>query len=197
MNTQSPDHSTYREWLYLELDGALNVGQQSQLRRHLEGCSDCQREKRELTAFDELLVSSRIGVQHDFVDDVMASLPTAAWESRNPRSWVAAIAIVFLLILGSGILIATAGDGVGSVLPAASIFVAVGEMLRSSVVAGAGRLGASWKGLGLAFERLLSGSIWNLLAIGALVVAVDILLIRLLRRRQPSTVRSSQPRDEK
>jgi anti-sigma factor RsiW len=190
MNAQTPDHSTYREWLYLELDGALNSGQRSQLRDHLVGCVECQREQRELIALDELVIASRVDVRSDFCTDVMASLPTATWESRNPKSWVAAIAAVALLLLGSGALIATAGESLGSMLTLATVFSTVAELLRSSVVAGAGLLGASWKGLGLAFQEVLSGSIWNLIAVGTLVVAVDVLLIRLLRRREPSALKA-------
>jgi len=197
MNAQTPDHSTYKEWLYLELDGALNIGQRSQLREHLVSCSECQKEQRELVALDELMISSRIEVRSDFSAEVMSALPTAAWESRNPKSWVAAVAMVLLLTVGSGVLIATAGDTLGSVLPMAAAFSAVAEMFRSSILAGAGLLGASWKGLGLAFQEVLSGSVWNLLAVGTLVVAVDVLLVRLLRRRTPSAQEANRSQQEK
>ena len=197
MNTQTPDHSMYREWLYLELDGALNGGQRSQLRTHLVSCSECQEEQRDLIALDELMISSRVDVRSDFTAAVMSSLPTAAWESRNPKSWVAALAVVLLLAIGSGFLIATSGYTLGSVLPLAAAFSAVAEMLRSSILAGAGLLGASWKGLGLAFQEVLSGSIWNLLAIGTLVVAVDVLLVRLLARRAPSAREANRSQRQK
>ncbi len=192
MNAQTSDHSTYREWLYLELDGALDTGQRSQLRDHLVGCPECQREQRELIALDELMIASRVDVRSDFSKDVMASLPTAAWESRNPKSWVAAMAATVLLLLGSGALIATSSESLGSVLTLATVFSTVAELLRSSIVAGAGLLGASWKGLGLAFQEVLSGSIWNLLAVGILVVAVNVLLIRLLRRQEPSALKTER-----
>ena len=75
----------------------------------------------------------------------------------------------------------------------AGALAAILGMLQSSALAGAGLLTASWKGLGLAFQELLGGSIWNLVAVSVLVFAVDFMLIRmLLRQGQPAAERSGR-----
>lgn len=183
MNSKNTDHSTYREWLYLELDGALNPLQRKDLRDHLAVCLECRHEQRELIALDEMLIASRITVRSDFTEDVMSALPPAAWQARSPRSWRAAIAVLVALLFGAGALVTTAGQGLSSISTLATLLATVADLFRSSIVVGAGLLGASWKGLGLAMQQILSGSIWNLLAVGALVLAVNLLLIGLLRRR--------------
>ena len=187
MNAQSQDHSPYKEWLHLDLDDALRPAQRSELREHLMGCRSCQIEQHELAALDEFMIESKIDVRADFHTEIMSSLPRAAWESRHPRNWIAAASIVLILILGSGLLIASGSDSLGSTVPVVAAFAAVGELFRSAALAGAGLLGASWKGLGLAFQELLDGSIWNLLALGVLVIGVDVLLVRMLRKNRRST----------
>ena len=54
------------------------------------------------------------------------------------------------------------------------------DLFRSSLLAGAGLLDASWRGLGLALGRLFDGSLLNLAAFGIFVVGVDALFLRLL-----------------
>ena len=183
MNSKNTDHSAYREWLYLELDGALNPLQRKDLRDHLAVCFECRREQGELIALDEMLIASRIAVRSDFTEDVMSALPPAAWQARSPRSWGAAVAVLVMLLVGAAALVTTAGQGLTSISTVATLLATVADLFRSSIVVGAGLLGASWKGLGLAMQEILSGSIWNLLAVGALVLAVNMLLIGLLRRR--------------
>jgi anti-sigma factor RsiW len=193
MRTRHTDHSTYQEWLHSELDGALTTGERSQLRDHLVHCAQCKAEKEELIRFEHLLADSHLAVRADFCDEVMASLPAAGWEARFPRSWIAALVAVVVLVAGAVALISSAGQGLEPAMPLAGAFMAILEMLQSSALAGAGLLTASWKGLGLAFQELLGGSIWNLLAVSALVFAVDFLLIRmLLRQGQPASERSGR-----
>ena len=193
MKTRPTDHSTYQEWLHSEVDGGLTTGERSQLRDHLVYCEQCKVEKEELIRLEWLLADSHLAVRADFCDEVMASLPAAGWEARFPRSWIAALVAVVVLVAGAAALISTAGQGVEPAVPLAGAFVAILEMLQSSALAGAGLLTASWKGMGLAFQELLGGSIWNLIAVSALVFAVDFMLIRMLRRQgQPAAERSGR-----
>jgi hypothetical protein len=193
MRTRQIDHSTYQEWLHSELDGALTTGERSQLRDHLVYCDQCKAEKEELIQLERLLADSHLPVRAEFCDEVMASLPASGWEARFPKSWIAALVAVVMLVAGAAALISSVGSGLEPAVPLAGAFVAILEMLQSSVLAGAGLLTASWKGLGLAFQELLGGSIWNLLAISALVFAVDFLLIRMLvRQGRPAAERASQ-----
>ena len=197
MRTRQIDHSTYQEWLHSELDGALTTGERSQLRDHLVYCDQCKAEKEELIQLERLLADSHLPVRAEFCDEVMASLPASGWEARFPKSWIAALVAVVMLVAGAAALISSAGSGLEPAVPLAGAFVAILEMLQSSVLAGAGLLTASWKGLGLAFQELLGGSVWNLLAISALVFAVDFLLIRMLvRQGRPAAEKASPSKSD-
>jgi hypothetical protein len=55
------------------------------------------------------------------------------------------------------------------------------------VVAGAGLLGASWKGMGLILDRLIASPA-SLGAFGFLVLALNLFLFSLIRRRKPAGV---------
>ena len=66
----------------------------------------------------------------------------------------------------------TSGAGVTS-SPLAEIFVAVFDLFRSSLVAGAGLLDASWRGVGLALGRLFDGSLLKLWFAGDDVIATQ------------------------
>lgn len=199
MITQQPNHSTYQEWLHLELDGELDGREKSMLARHVATCSQCRQERRELAVLEEALGNSRLVVHRDFRDKVMAELPAAGWETRSPRTWVAALVVVALLALAAAALIGSASEQIQPALPLAAAFLAIVELLRSSALAGAGLLTASWKGLGLAFQELLGGSIWNTAAFGVLVLGLNVLLVRLvLRHKRPQRAShdSQKPRRE-
>ena len=189
MNMKQSDHTTFREWLYLEPDGELNTGERSSLQQHLSGCSSCRQERQEVANLTEMVEQSRIRVGDAFRREVMAGLPAAGWETRSPRTWIAALVVVLLLSVGSVLLIGGATDELLSAAPVAAAS-AVWELLSSSALAGSGLLAASWKGLGIAFQDVLGQSIWNLLALGALVVCLDLLLFRLLFRRRTAAAES-------
>ena len=181
------DHDSYREWLHLECDGELPSADRSLLRQHLDSCAECRAESQELVALDKLLSESRIPVHRSFHDDVMSALPTAGWESSHPRSWVAALVVAALLGIAGAALLGTSAARLEPAAPFVAAIVGVVDLFQSTALAGAGLLTASWKGLGLAFQELLAGSIWNLIALGLLVFGVDFLFIRLLlRRNQPA-----------
>jgi len=191
MNIRQPDHTTYREWLYLEPDGELNAGERSGLRQHLAGCSSCRRERQELAILTEMLEQSRIPVGDELKQGVMTGLPAVGWETRSPRNWLAALVVVLLLGVGSALLISGAGEEAMSAVPIAAA-TAVWELLSSSVLAGAGLLAASWKGLGIAFQDVLGQSVWNIVAFGALIVCLDLLLFRLLFRRRTAEANTDE-----
>ena len=181
MNMRQPDHITFRELLYLEPDGELNAGERSRLQQHLAVCSDCRRERQELAAFQQLVDRSAIQVGETFTRKVMQDLPPAGWETKSPRTWVMALAVVLLLAVSAALLIGTARDDVVSAVPLAAVS-AVWELLSSSALAGAGMMAASWKGLGLAFQEILGRSVWNMIAFGVIVISLDLLLLRYLLR---------------
>lgn len=145
------------------------------------------RERAALARVSGLLAESRIAVRPDFRTAVMASLPPAGWESRHPRTWTFPLAACFLLatFAASAVVFflggSAQGAGGGSSLLGAA--VAIGNLLQAAVLAGAGLLTATWKGFGLAIGEALSSPL-RMILFGAVVVALNLLLISLLRRRK-------------
>lgn len=190
---RDPDHNVFLEWLYLEADGGLTTSERAQLHRHLLSCARCRREREELPALFDLMSSDRVAVREDFTEQVMSSLPPAGWQARNPRSWVAA-AVVMVLLSGASALLIGAGAGE---IPGGGALVAIAELFRSTVTAGAGLLAASWQGLGMAVGEAVGGSPVQTIVFALFVLAVDILFLRLLMRSWKSErVVESAKRDE-
>ncbi len=191
-----PDHNTYREWLDLEADGRLEGKEErARLEEHLASCAECRREREELQAFEGLLRRSAIAVRPDFRQAVMTSLPAAGWEARaasSARTWRFPAAVLVLVgALAAALLLA----GSESASSGFSTLAAVGSLFRAAILAGAGLLAASWKGVGLVFERVISSPA-SLGAFGFLVICLNLLLISLLRRKRPAEAKGapSDPR---
>jgi anti-sigma factor RsiW len=180
-----PDHHTYREWLHLDADGTLPGEERARLAEHLASCTECRRERADLSALEGLLRRSAIAVRPDFRTAVLASLPAAGWEARVPRAWRFPAAVVVLLgSLAAALVVA----GSASASPGLSALLAVGGMFRAVALAGAGLLAASWKGIGLVFEEMISSPM-SLGAFGFLVLSLNLLLISLIRRRRPAAAK--------
>ena len=177
-----PDHSTYREWLNLEADGRLSSAEQHRLDEHLAGCAECRRERQDLLALDGLLQRSAIPVRSDFRTAVMSSLPAAGWEARAPRAWrfPAAVLVVLGCLAGALMLAGSASAPTGF-----SALLAVGGLFRAAALAGAGLLAASWKGIGLVVDEVISSPM-SLGVFGFLVLCLNLLLFSLIRRRRPA-----------
>ncbi|HEV2856238.1 MAG TPA: zf-HC2 domain-containing protein [Thermoanaerobaculia bacterium] len=177
-----PDHSTYREWLNLDADGLLGSKERTLLEEHLASCPGCRREQEELAALEGLLRGSAVPVRSGFRDTVMASLQPAGWEARAPRAWGFPAAVIVLL---GGLAAAFMVTGSASEPSGVSALLAVGSLLQAALLAGAGLLTASWKGMGLLFEEVISSPV-SLGAFGFLVLCLNLLLISLVRRRRPA-----------
>jgi len=180
---KSMDHGTYVEWLYLEGDGELSPTEARSLEEHLATCQACRGEREALRRLECLMTEGRIRVHSSFRQQVLSRLPSAGWEAQHPRTWIAAL--IGLVVLGGGAaaLLGTSAAALEPAAPFVGALMAVFDLFRASVLAGAGLLSASWKGLGLAVDSVLSGSIVNTVALVALVVGLDLLLIRLVWRR--------------
>ena len=176
-----PDHSTYREWLNLDADGLLAGAERGLLEEHLTACGDCRRERQELAALAALIESSAVPVRSGFRDTVMASLPAAGWEARSPRTWRFPAA-VFVLLGGLAAALMVAGSAAEP--SGLTALLAVGGMLQAATLAGAGLLAASWKGVGLLVENVISSPM-SLGAFGFLVLCLNLLLFSLTRRPGP------------
>ncbi|HKI01490.1 MAG TPA: zf-HC2 domain-containing protein [Thermoanaerobaculia bacterium] len=177
-----PDHSTYREWLNLDADGLLEGEERGLLEEHLNACGDCRREREELAALESLLHSSSVAVRPGFRDTVMSSLPAVGWEARSPRTWRFPAAVLVLL---GGLAAALMAAGSAAEPSGLSVLLAVGGMFQAAALAGAGLLAASWKGVGLLFQDVISSPL-SLGAFGFLVLCLNLLLFSLIRRRRPA-----------
>lgn len=186
-----PDHSTYREWLNLDADGLLAGEERTLLNEHLASCAECRREREELAALEGLLRSSALAVRPDFKDTVLASLQPAGWEARSPRTWRFPAA-VFVLLGGLAAALMVAGSAAEP--SGLTALLAVGSMFQAALLAGAGLLAASWKGMGLLFEEVISSPA-SLGAFGFLVLCLNLLLVSLIRRRRPAAVTSQRGKD--
>ena len=175
-----PDHTTYREWLNLDVDGMLPDEERAHLEEHLTACPECRRERDELVALDSLLRTSSLTVRPDFRESVMASLPVAGWESRAPRAW-GFPAAMFVLLGGLAAAFFVAGPSTSSGLGALS---AVAGMFEAAILAGAGLLAATWKGGGMIFDEVFS-SPTSLGAFGVFVLCLNLFLVSLIRRKRP------------
>lgn len=171
------EHTRYEEWLDLDQDGGLPEEDETRLAAHLAECPECQRQREGLARLHHLMRSHRVDVRAELCQSVLQELPRAPWETPQEQPWgrVAAIASA-VVILASALVFW--GEGA---LPAT--VSAVGDFLTTSILAGAGLLAASWHGVGATVDSWLRLSIPNLLASGAMVVGLNLLLFRLLRRR--------------
>jgi len=176
-----PDHATYREWLNLEADGRLPRDERARLEDHLATCSACRSELDGLRDLEGVLLRASLPVREGFRNDVLSALPAAGWEARAPRTWGFPAAMFILLgviataVIGSG---SAAGEHAG--LGALS---AILGMFQATVLAGSGLLGASWKGIGLVFQEMLSSPM-SLAMFGVFVLCLNILLVSMIRRRR-------------
>jgi predicted anti-sigma-YlaC factor YlaD len=178
------DHDTYRQWLDLEVEGALSGDDATRLEAHVAGCGDCRGERRRLAALHAMLATGRVPVRPGFADAVMAALPEPAWKApvADGRRWAWAAALVAVLGSLSASLFLTSGARLAPGTSLAGAVAAVGEMLGAALVAGAGLLGASWTGVGMVAADLFARSPATLVASVALAVLLGLLTVSLLRR---------------
>lgn len=174
----SQNNARLIEWLDLEADGCLGEAERSELEAALKVDPELRRVREELADLHQALASSKIEVAPGFVERVMAALPAAPWRRSSRRSWGVAAAAVAMLAVASSLLV-----GGGSSGPLLGVFGAIGQMLQASVMTGAGLLGASWRGVGLALQEVLTVSPGTMVAFGVVVAGVNLLFFRLLRRR--------------
>ncbi len=187
-------HDTYREWLELEMDGVLDERSRGALDAHTVECAACAAERAALARLGQALDGGRVAVRADFRSRVMAALPAAGWEARSRRAWRLPAALVALLGAAAAVLLGLGAEGLAPPPAAAGAALALVELFAATLEAGAGLLGASWRGVGLGLARMLADSplAWGVLAFG--VLCLNLLFFRLLRRRRaPERFPSRRP----
>ncbi len=186
MNT--PEHTTFREWLELEADGELPADRRPRLDAHLAACPECSAERRDLERLQGLLQSERLAVRPGFRHAVVQALPAAPWEARAPHAWRLPVA-AFLLLGGlAAVLFGTSSAQLGGGSSVLGALLALTGLVQASALAGAGLLGASWKGVGLVLQQVLASPL-SFTAFAVLVVCLNLLLVSLVRRRRVAVAR--------
>ncbi|HVS65396.1 MAG TPA: hypothetical protein VMT85_18035 [Thermoanaerobaculia bacterium] len=143
-------------------------------------------EERSMRALFTQLREARVDVDADFTDRVMSALP----RRRSLVSWAIAAALLLGFALGGAALLSASGLDGGSL----GLFSALGDFVATSLLAGAGLLGATWSGIGTAVREWLGPSPLNWVIAAAVMLSLCLLLISLLRRRVPALQRSRSSR---
>ena len=184
------NHDLLREWVQMDFDGELDAERRATLEAHLAVCPECAAERASLDRLGQVLQRERLPVRPDFRTAVLAALPAAGWEARRPRSWAWPAALVASFTAAAAVLLGTgmrSADGRGPVVGALAALL---DLAVTSAQAGAGLLGASWRGVGLAIGDLFGGSFVRLAIFGLGVLCLNLLFFRLLRRSAPAEAAS-------
>jgi hypothetical protein len=127
----------------------------------------------------------------------MASLPAAAWARqlgrRSSAAWALPAAMVVVLGLGAALILG-AGAGQVSDHHAWGVGAALFDFLQATVLAGAGLLFATWRGVGMGLEELITESGTSFAALAVFVLFLDLLFVLMLRRKPAKVAADSEER---
>jgi hypothetical protein len=182
------EHLEIAEKLESYAKAELASAEAAEVARHLGGCEICRAdleiERSLLLGFSELRVVARTG----FAQEVAASLPSPHWGRQKPISWAWPVAAMVTFTL------AAVGLGIGSSSALSSLVSTLTDLAATSLLAGAGLLGATWRGFGLAVRSAFAGHPVALLGLAAACGASFFGLYRFLLRprwaRAPRAPRS-------
>jgi|CXWL01.1.fsa_nt_gi hypothetical protein len=183
-NLQPLDPVELAEWLDRDVEGDLEPSQRARLAALSATTPELAVERAQLERLRSLLAAGQISVEPTFSLRVMAGLPAAGWEARHPRFWLGPAFLAALLAAAAATFVGVSSARLEPGVPFVAAFGAVLALLGKSLLAGAGLLGASWRGVGMTVGRFLSASPANLAAATVAVVCLDLLLVQLLRGRK-------------
>ncbi len=178
------------QWMMLvdlDKDGSLTPSERERLEAKLAAggplAESLAEEAGSLKALQSLLEQARVSVHPEFVDRVMAALETRR-AAQQRRSFVAVAAVLVALVTATVFLIGLSSAPAEVAETAGGPLGALGDFFVTTLLAGAGLLGASWQGFGTALGRWLGESVLNLIGFAALVIGLNVLFFSLLRRRR-------------
>ncbi len=178
---------TWKEWIDQDLEGQLAGSDRELLGRLGEANQQVVAERQALASLHRMLGESRVEVRPGFSAQVMQALPPAWWERKTAGAglarWALPLAMMFALAFAAVGVLASA-DELG---PLAGIGIALLDFVQVTILAGAGMLFATWRGLGFGLEHFMADSGLNLLALACAVGFLNLLFFSLLRRRTPIT----------
>ena len=189
-----------RQLVDLESDGTLDSTKMASLEPELESSSDLRQELQQLTRLNELLRGSRATVRDGFSTQVMAALPSnPSWANAQPLGWVrwrVPLVAMFLMAVAAATLLSLDPAGLNAAASAGGLMAAIGGLISSTLIAGAGLIGASWRGVGLALGEALT--LPEQLVFGFGIVCLNVVLFRMVRsgRRVAATERSGDSASE-
>jgi len=182
------EHETYRQWLDLEVDGSLEPSDGARLAGHLESCAACRDERNRLRALATSLRSARVAVRPGFSAEVMAALGSAPWEQRSAHPWRLPLGIAAALAVAAVGIWQLAGGGGAASGGAWAALAALGELVRTGMLAASGLALATWAGVGGAVAEWLGASPVRWLAAAGAVVGLNYFALRLIRSRSAARV---------
>ena len=131
-----------------------------------------------LTRLDHLLATDRIPVREGFAQRVRSAIERDT-SAANRAAWHVPVALAAGLLVAATFLMSAGGGVAGSL----GTFAAVADFFQTATLTGAGLLGATWQGITIAFDEMLVGSRSSIVALIVGVVCLDLLFVRMLRRR--------------
>ncbi|HSM13332.1 MAG TPA: zf-HC2 domain-containing protein [Thermoanaerobaculia bacterium] len=177
------EHEKYRQWLDLEVDGSLEPAESGRLAAHLEACAACRDERDRLVALAERMRSARIAVRPGFSAEVMAALGSAPWEARPAHPWRVPVALAAALAAVAALAWNLAGASSAASGGAWAALAALGDLVRTGLLAASGLALATWAGVGSAVAEWLGASPLRWLAAVGAVVGFNYVALRLIRSR--------------
>lgn len=181
------DYADAAMWMDLEAEGQLGSEESARLAKEIAAAEDRSADEARALAADRAawanlhraLSTDRIEVRPDFEQRVMASVDLDAWRPQATPAWRLPLAMMLIFALGA----AWSLSGVSADHPVMGTGAAIADFLQSTALAGAGVTVASWRGVGMGLEELFAASELNVVALGIMVLCLNLLFFSLLRRR--------------
>jgi hypothetical protein len=179
----SPDAETLSQWLDERASGCLDPAHLEVLEACLAADPALAQEAQFAQRFEGVMREARVEVRPSFLEAVMSALS----ESRRSEvraqaplsAWRLVAAVLAVTVGGALLLGAVTGPSSGL-----SPLAAVADFFVTSGVAAGGLLGASWEGLSTSVGAWVRASVLNMVLFGGIVVALNLLLVSLVRSRR-------------